>query len=685
MVMTVRIVAFLAISFSFLVADTYYVSPSGNDNNPGTMGSPLLTIQAGINKAYSGDIVMVLAGTYKEQVTFPRSGDVGSVITLRGEVDGASTPLAVIDPSDTLPTGDWLDAPEVGAGVFKRSGFTPGQMFLDGDQMWSINSAHMEGDSDAYCDKGFNILNYDTNKVWHPYTPSCSTAFWPDVQAVWGTIGDTTYIRYVDRDWDPDTCDFRYSTAAYVFSLTNKDYITLEYLQIQGADVGVSLVTSDHNNIRYCVLSDGSKRISVSGSYNRLSHNYMTTGYGSYVRFGEWGDYTPAANRRCAAYALGKWMDSDGASRDDGVGINGENNTVDSNTIRRGAMGFSFGSSCSSYVFGNQIDSMSSVGFYLGIPVKQIFIYDNDIEHCNIHIRLGSVCDPSDTVRSGFIYNNRCYNNDHQGEVLKFHGGGYDYTNPPNFWMYHNSFAGLAAWGVPYIGYCKNFKVVNNIMSVQEVANSTSPTTDAEPEVFPAFDYNFLGGKYKGYRYQAWMFRDRHSQWAADTMAGDINHQVWPLGSEPDWIVPDTSTAYQSGLDLSDSFTLRGVKYGPLPGMEPGYFPEAKPNLGAVQHAGHLGTPQRDPGRGSVTQRPELAFAPNPATGRDVMVRCAIPTGQVGKLTLRDVVGRTVKSVALGRSGNTQLDLRGFAPGVYVAKLETTGPPVSRKLIITAH
>jgi hypothetical protein len=207
---------------------------------------------------------------------------------------------------------------------------------------------------------------------------------------------------------------------------------------------------------------------------------------------------------------------------------------------------------------------------------------------------------------------------------------------------------------------------------------------DTNPDLLGAFDYNFLGGRYKGYRYYEWAMRDSHNIWNADTLNGNVSHQVWPLGSEPDWIVPDASPAFQSGLDLSDSFMLRGVKYGPLPGMTPGYFPGVKPNLGAVEGTGYMGTPQRDPRRGSVTQPPEFAFAPNPTTGRYVTARCAIPTGKVGKLTLRDVVGRTVKS-ALVPSGITQLDLRGLAPGIYIAALDAAGPPVSRKLIITAH
>ena len=69
-----------------------------------------------------------------------------------------------------------------------------------------------------------------------------------------------------------------------------------------------------------------------------------------------------------------------------------------------------------------------------------------------------------------------------------------------------------------------------------------------------------------------------------DLLEGDIDFQVWPLGSKPNWNVPSDSPAYQSGIDLSKSFTLRNTTYAKLPGMEPGYFPGDAPNMGAVQN-----------------------------------------------------------------------------------------------------
>ncbi len=62
---------------------TYYVAKNGNDNNPGTEVSPLLTIQKAANKAVAGDKVYIKAGTYSEQVIFPNSGTAGKYITFQ--------------------------------------------------------------------------------------------------------------------------------------------------------------------------------------------------------------------------------------------------------------------------------------------------------------------------------------------------------------------------------------------------------------------------------------------------------------------------------------------------------------------------------------------------------------------------------------------------------------------------
>ncbi len=56
---------------------TYYVSTSGNNTNPGTQESPWATIEKAIGSVAKGDKILVMPGTYNEQVNL-----VASKITL---------------------------------------------------------------------------------------------------------------------------------------------------------------------------------------------------------------------------------------------------------------------------------------------------------------------------------------------------------------------------------------------------------------------------------------------------------------------------------------------------------------------------------------------------------------------------------------------------------------------------
>jgi Secretion system C-terminal sorting domain/Right handed beta helix region len=52
----------------------YYVSPSGNNTNAGTISSPWLSVQHGLNQLAAGDTLNVLAGTYNEKITISTHG-----------------------------------------------------------------------------------------------------------------------------------------------------------------------------------------------------------------------------------------------------------------------------------------------------------------------------------------------------------------------------------------------------------------------------------------------------------------------------------------------------------------------------------------------------------------------------------------------------------------------------------
>ena len=84
-----------------------YVSPTGNDDGPGTLDQPLRTIQRGVDLASAGNTVYVREGIYNEQVIISNSGTSSAPLTV------AAYPgeTAVIDGYYQLPlnNGDWAN------------------------------------------------------------------------------------------------------------------------------------------------------------------------------------------------------------------------------------------------------------------------------------------------------------------------------------------------------------------------------------------------------------------------------------------------------------------------------------------------------------------------------------------------------------------------------------------------
>jgi hypothetical protein len=66
--------------------NNYYVSPSGNNANSGSLATPWRTIQFGLNQLATNDILNVLTGTYPEKLVIPRNS-----ITLKNHA--GNTPI----------------------------------------------------------------------------------------------------------------------------------------------------------------------------------------------------------------------------------------------------------------------------------------------------------------------------------------------------------------------------------------------------------------------------------------------------------------------------------------------------------------------------------------------------------------------------------------------------------------
>jgi len=64
-------------------AKDVYVAVNGNDSNAGTIDAPVNTIQKGLELVTPGFTVFVRGGTYKEKVSFPKSGRKDKPITIK--------------------------------------------------------------------------------------------------------------------------------------------------------------------------------------------------------------------------------------------------------------------------------------------------------------------------------------------------------------------------------------------------------------------------------------------------------------------------------------------------------------------------------------------------------------------------------------------------------------------------
>ena len=97
----------LTLSFSLIwvptaraAGQTYFVSPQGDDQNPGTLAEPFRTIQHAVDQTVAGDTVLVRGGTYVETVTIEQSGTAVSPITIAAYADEQP----IIDGLYQLPT-----------------------------------------------------------------------------------------------------------------------------------------------------------------------------------------------------------------------------------------------------------------------------------------------------------------------------------------------------------------------------------------------------------------------------------------------------------------------------------------------------------------------------------------------------------------------------------------------------
>ena len=84
------------LSLSLLCGRELFVSPGGNDKNPGTAKAPFATISYAASKAKAGDTVKLAPGIYREEITLKKSGKKDAPITFVGSRSKDGKYLSII-------------------------------------------------------------------------------------------------------------------------------------------------------------------------------------------------------------------------------------------------------------------------------------------------------------------------------------------------------------------------------------------------------------------------------------------------------------------------------------------------------------------------------------------------------------------------------------------------------------
>jgi len=87
--------------------NSYYVSPTGNNSNNGSISTPWETIQYGVNQLNPGDTLFIRGGTYQEKIDVDVSGMPSAYITIKN-YQNENVVIDAINFSDDIPI-IWTD------------------------------------------------------------------------------------------------------------------------------------------------------------------------------------------------------------------------------------------------------------------------------------------------------------------------------------------------------------------------------------------------------------------------------------------------------------------------------------------------------------------------------------------------------------------------------------------------
>ena len=603
-----------------LQGKVYFVSPAGNDKNPGTEKAPFATVSKAAQKAAAGDTVKILPGLYREQIVFRKSGKKGAPITFEGVRGKNGEFLTVIEGIGTSLT-KWEPAPEIARDVWKTNVKTrPDLIMLDGKMIGFINrltmalprkkelpaeiqAVHIWDKFGPNCRRcpGLDLLALKKDvRFTHPYLGDRKELFWPtigDVLAGW--LDGKLYIRFTNGS-TPMKHKITASSGAGA-TLMRASYLKFSNLHMRGSRWQIRMGAGSNNNvIDNCLFMHGGARVRIDkgAENNTVQNSILTSGF---IR----GDLFQLRSRNDmrggVLYEFFKYIVGTSLSDDAGVMSYGKGTRIFNNTILQGLIGVDINApenECAN----NAIIKMSSIGLCTGAMTTGKF-HHNLIMNCGIPIRIHDMRGAR-APREEYHYGNLVIQGAHDGsqiyvhcsshlsgpDMVNFEKGTKNYKkNPPDpvdpgkFYIYHNTFWG-GSDSTPgfHVGYYYNrFRTVQPFMFVNNIVKGTHRWEEHSQEMLAG---NLLYGYPSAANQQPMRYPAvKKANLLIDEKASAA---LWNSKKVPglyDVTLAANSPALGAGIDISKPFTYRGKNYPAFPGFAPGYFKGKAPAAGALQ------------------------------------------------------------------------------------------------------
>jgi hypothetical protein len=524
-------------------AATYYVSPTGANDAPGTAQAPMASVQAALNRCQPGDTVHVLPGLYRERVDFPNGGQFGKPVTLEGELG------AVLDGS-TPAELRWEPATDIAPHVYRaKVPFFPFTVVADGKIVTMLNEQATDP-----------ATNKDPQWQWpNMLRDGCGPSKFVGVKALGVYVRNRgeLFIRFGD-DRDPNTVKFVLAPREPVVRISGVDRCVVRGLSLRNAAYGVWLGTTIGSVVENCTIGPVDHGVWLDSGADRCTVRFCEIFMDP---FSGADPHSPGAWDNWQAHKIGGFSDRYGVQ----IHATAGGHEIHDNFIHdvwdgiedRGGPGENRGTR----IHHNHIRTCNDDGLEPNGAEEDCEWAYNLVEHCICGFRIKNPqIGPLYAHHNIFLSNSEDYRNFRCVE-----------GKPAWVYVYHNTCtAGAAiqsnkvsAPGVP------NYHYFNNLFWCKYWWGNTGPSV--EP--------NWKGD------YNVFVRRENHRRWdetkALAERLGIDTHSLWLTDTEPGF------TDYSAGdLSLTANSPARGrgadlkaLLGKDLPGLEPG----PTPDCGALQ------------------------------------------------------------------------------------------------------